>query len=297
MKLLSILQALRPKQWIKNGLVPAAWFFALWDPSQRPHAEGWIPFLTECAAAAVFCLAAGSVYLLNDVRDRDADAHHPRKRLRPIAAGKVTPAEAIVTAAILGAAALGSAFVLGRSFGIVVLAYLCLQLVYSFGLKRVAYLDVFVVALGFVLRAMAGALVIDVRISPWLLLCVFLLALFLALCKRRQEKVSLDSVSASHREALASYHPAVLDLQIGVSAACVIVCYAVYTLSADTVARFGNDRLGLTIPFVIFGLFRYLHLVYDRDEGGAPETVLLTDKGIIFTVAGYIFTVGVLMLK
>lgn len=297
MKILSIIQALRPKQWIKNGLVLAAWFFALWDPSQRPHAEGWIPFLTECAAAAVFCIAAGAVYLMNDVRDREADAHHPRKRLRPIASGKVTPAEAVVTAVMLTAVAIAGAFYLGYPFATVLLAYLGMQLAYSFGLKKVAYLDVFVVAFGFVLRAAAGALVIDVRMSPWLLLCVFLLALFLALCKRRQEKVSLDSASASHREALASYHPVVLDLQIGVSAACVIVCYAVYTLSADTIVRFGNDRLGLTIPFVIFGLFRYLHLVYDKDEGGAPETVLLTDKGIICAVAGYIITVAFLLMK
>jgi len=282
---------MRPKQWIKNLLVPAAWFFARWDPSQAAHAVGWEPVIRESLAVLCFCGLASAVYLMNDVRDLEADRLHPRKRFRPLAAGELSVGVAVMLAAVLAGLTLFGAYRLGLAFFAVLAGYAVMQVGYSLGLKRVPFLDVFMVAAGFVLRAIAGAVVIGVRISPWLLLCVFLLALFLALCKRRHEKTMLDADSAKHREALAGYTVDLLDIQIAIIAACVIVCYAMYTLSPETVQRFGNDRLGLTTPFVIFGIFRYLHLVHCQDRGGAPEMVLLTDPGVIATVIGYVLAV------
>jgi 4-hydroxybenzoate polyprenyltransferase len=283
-------RALRPAQWIKNGVVPAAYVFAWRDPSQSAHVQGWLPLAAEVLAVACFCLASSAVYLVNDVRDAEADRAHPVKRLRPIAAGLVAPRAALAAAAGLALAALAAAQALPRAFALVLGGYLLMQLVYTFGLKRISYVDVFVIATGFVLRAVAGATALSVRISPWLLLCTFLLALFLALCKRRHEKLLLEEEGASHREALAGYDRALLDMQIGITSAATLVCYAIYTLSAETVQRFGTSRLGLTIPFVVFGLFRYLELVYRHDEGGRPEKVMLTDKVLIATVACYAAT-------
>jgi len=275
---------------MKNGIVPAAYFFARWDPSQSSHVQGVQPVLLEAAAVACFCAVSSGVYLVNDLRDREADRKHPVKCLRPLAAGEIQAGPAGVAAALLLVAGMAGALPLPGLFGSVLGSYLLMQFVYTFALKRIPYVDVFVIALGFVLRAIAGASVLEVRISPWLLLCTFLLALFLALCKRRHEKVLLDADGAQHREALAGYDRHLLDLQISITAGATLVCYAMYTLSEETVRRFGTDRLGLTIPFVVFGLFRYLELVYRRNEGGRPEKVLLTDRVLIATVAGFLLT-------
>jgi 4-hydroxybenzoate polyprenyltransferase len=284
------LRALRPAQWIKNGVVPAAYFFAWRDPSQSAHVQGWLPLAAEAAAVACFCLASSGVYLVNDVRDVEADRAHPVKRLRPLAAGEIGAPAALAAAAGLLAAALAGSLALPHAFTAVLGGYVAMQAVYTFALKRIPYVDVFVIATGFVLRAIAGATALSVRISPWLLLCTFLLALFLALCKRRHEKVLLEDAGAQHREALAGYDRGLLDMQIGITSAATLVCYAIYTLSPETVQRFGTSRLGLTIPFVVFGIFRYLELVYRHDEGGRPEKVMLTDKVLIATVACYAAT-------
>ncbi|MDD5706810.1 MAG: decaprenyl-phosphate phosphoribosyltransferase, partial [Kiritimatiellae bacterium] len=182
------------------------------------------------------------------------------------------------------------AWLLSPAFAGVSVCYVLLQLAYSYGLKRVALLDIFMIAAGFVLRAVAGAAVIAVRISPWLLLCAFLLALFLALCKRRHEKKSLGSNEAGHRSALSGYNLRLLDQFIAIVSGATIVSYAMYTLSGETSARFGTGWLGLTIPFVMFGLFRYLDLVYRRDGGGRPERTLLTDKVLLATILLYALT-------
>jgi 4-hydroxybenzoate polyprenyltransferase len=234
-----------------------------------------------------FCLLASSVYILNDVVDRRADALHPEKRGRPIAAGRIAPSTARVVAWLLAVTSLAGAWHLDRRFGALALGYFVLQIVYSGFLKRVAILDVFVIAMGFVLRAIAGAAVVQVRISPWLLLCAFLLALFLALCKRRHEKHLLLGAEAGHRQALAGYTPVLLDQMIAVVAAATIMAYALYTLNAETAARFGTHGLGFTIPFVLFGIFRYLELVYAGNRGGRPEQILLTDRVLIATILLY----------
>lgn len=285
------LRALRPAQWLKNAVVPAAYFFARWDPSQQGRVEGLMPILLEALAFCCFCAVSSGVYLMNDIRDIEADRAHPLKRNRPLAAGLIGTGQARLASAALLASGIGLSFLLPRAFTGVLGGYVAMQVVYTFALKRIPYVDVFVIATGFVLRAVAGATALAVRISPWLLLCTFLLALFLALCKRRHEKILLDAASGEiHRAALAGYDRYLLDMQIAVTAAATLVCYSIYTLSEETVRRFGTDRLGLTIPFVVFGLFRYMELVYRHDGGDRPETVMLTDKTMIVTVALYLLT-------
>ena len=289
-------QALRPAQWLKNGVVLAAYFFAWADASQSAHVRGWLPPVVAVAAAALFCCASSGIYLINDVRDREADRTHPVKRLRPLAAGLIRPQSAVGVAACLLFASLAGAAALSRAFALVLGGYCLMQIVYTLALKRIAYVDVFIIAAGFVLRAISGAVVLSVRISPWLLLCTFLLALFLALCKRRHEKILLDDAGESHRAALSGYDRGLLDIQIGITSSATVVCYSIYTLSAETVQRFGTDRLGLTIPFVVFGIFRYLDLVYRHEEGGRPERVLLTDKVMIATLVCYCLTALIVFL-
>lgn len=296
LRLRAWVRALRPAQWIKNGVVPAAYFFAWRDPSQSEHVQGWLPLVLETVAVACFCCVSSGVYLLNDIRDAAADRAHPVKRLRPLAAGEIGVPAAFAVAACLVLAGGACSLTLPHAFTGVLAGYFLMQLVYTLGLKRIPYVDVFVIAAGFVLRAIAGATALAVRISPWLLLCTFLLALFLALCKRRHEKILLDDEGDRHREALAGYDRYLLDMQIGITSSATVVCYAIYTLSAETVERFGTARLGLTIPFVIFGVFRYLELVYRHDEGGRPEKVMLTDKILIATVACYVATALVVFL-
>ena len=285
------LKALRPAQWLKNGVVIAAWFFALWDPGQSAAARGIAPLITVFIAVICFCMASSGIYLVNDLHDIESDRAHPVKRLRPLASGAMKPGIAVILAVtLLIASGLLSLF-LPINFTLVLAAYIVMQLLYTYILKQIAYVDVFIISAGFVIRAMAGALALTVRISPWLLLCTFLLALFLALCKRRHEKILLVDDGEDHRESLAGYNPGLLDIQIGVTASATLVCYSLYTLSAETVERFGTSALGLTIPFVVFGIFRYLDLVYTHDKGGRPEKVLLSDKVMIITILCYGLTI------
>ena len=281
------LKALRPAQWLKNGVVTAAWFFALWDPGQSAGARGVGPVINISIAVLCFCMASSGIYLVNDLHDIEADRAHPVKRLRPLASGTMKSGSAVMLAMALLVVAPLLSLVLPVKFTAILAAYVVMQLLYTFILKQIAYVDVFIISTGFVMRAIAGALALSVRISPWLLLCTFLLALFLALCKRRHEKVLLVEDGEDHREALAGYNQRLLDIQIGVIAAATLVCYSIYTLSAETVERFGTSGLGLTIPFVIFGIFRYLDLVYTHSDGGHPEKVLLSDRVLIITILCY----------
>lgn len=278
------LNALRPAQWTKNLVVFAAFPFALWDRHQDLSA--WSGLARVLPAALLFCLASGSVYLFNDLLDRDADRRHPVKRKRPIASGRIAPRPAAAAAALLAAAALGGAALLSLPFARVLAVYLSLQAVYTCLLKRLALVDILVIAAGFVLRAIAGAVILEVSISPWLLLCTFLLALFLALCKRRHEK-SLSNGDAAYRPSLRAYDVRLLDQLIAITSSTTLVSYAIYTLAPETVDKFGNARLGFTIPFVLFGVFRYLDLVYRHDRGDRPERILLTDGPLLANVLLY----------
>lgn len=273
-----LLVSLRPRQWTKNLVVFAGLIFGerLDDPSAVGRA---------LAAFAVFCALSGAVYLLNDVADRESDRRHPLKARRPIAAGVVTPGVALVTAAALAAAALGAAYALGPWFGHVALSYVGLLGLYSAWLKHVVILDALVLALGFVLRAAAGAVAIAVPMSHWLLVLTIQLALFLGLAKRRHELVWLADNASGHRASLGEYSPALLDQLIGIVAASTLIAYAIYTISPETVEKFGSDLLGLTLPFPIYGVFRYLYLVHRKADGGNPSETLLTDRPLLLCVA------------
>ena len=280
--LLTLLRLLRAKQWTKNAVVFAAYVFALGDQNQSLDAwELW----KVCLAAVAFALVSSAVYIFNDLRDAPQDRLHPIKCRRPIASGLVRPGPALGLAAVLLAAGLGGAWRLGGDLLAVIGGYFGLQVLYSLWLKRIPMPVVIVIALGFVLRALAGAVAIHVPISPWLLLCALLLALFLGLCKRRHEKVNLTG--AGTRAVLDGYDERLLDLLITMTGAAALVCYSIYTLWPETVAKFGTPWLGATIPFVVFGIFRYMDLVYRRDQGDRPEHILLTDGPLLLDVALY----------
>ncbi len=289
----SVVRALRPKQWTKNAVVLAPLLFALGDPAQHV-ARG--DALVACAAAAIFCIVSSGIYVLNDLRDIELDRAHPVKRMRPFAAGDLSVAtgRALQRALILGGLAL--AYGLDASFALVAGVYVLMQVSYTCGLKRIALVDILIISAGFVLRALAGAVAIHVTISSWLLLCTLLLALFLALCKRRHERVTLQGGDGQTRPSLRGYDPRQLDILVPAAGVATLAAYVLYTQWPDTVAKFGSRKLALTIPFVAFGLYRYLHLVYRRELGGRPEQILLTDLPLLVNVALYGATVLGLLL-
>jgi 4-hydroxybenzoate polyprenyltransferase len=274
----SLFLSLRPDQWTKNLIVFAALIFAvkLLDPAALAYAS---------AAFLIFCALSGAVYLINDVSDREQDRLHPIKRLRPIAAGEVSPGTALVFAVVLSAAALAASFWLRPAFGMVAAAYLALFVVYTRSLKHIVILDVMAIAIGFVLRAVAGGLVINVHVSNWLLVCTMLGALFLGLAKRRHEMTLLAEGAKGHRRILEEYDPYLLDQMIGVVAAATMVAYIIYCASPETHAYFGTEWMVLTTPFPIYGLFRYLYLVHRKAGGGSPSDMLLTDRPLLACVA------------
>jgi len=278
---------MRPDQWTKNLLVFAALVFA--RKFYGPGAETFI--LLSAAGFAVFCAASSASYLLNDVLDAEADRRHPVKRLRPVASGALAAGRALGVGALLAAGAAAAGFTLGVPFGVVVVTYLGLQAAYSLVLKHVVILDVLSIAASFVLRAWAGALVIGVEFSHWLLICAAFLALFLALAKRRHELAEVED-AANHRRSLADYTPQMLDQMIAVVTASTLMAYALYTIDRETVAKFGTDNLKFTIPFVLYGIFRYLYLVYSKRGGGSPSRHLLTDKPLLLCVFLYAVACG-----
>jgi 4-hydroxybenzoate polyprenyltransferase len=270
--------SLRPDQWTKNLIVFAALIFAvkLLDPAALALAS---------AAFLIFCALSGAVYLFNDISDREADRQHPLKRLRPIASGALSPGAALAWAVGLSAAALAAAYGLRPMFAVAAAAYLALFVLYTRTLKHIVILDVMSIAIGFVLRAVAGGLVIGVPISDWLLVCTILLALFLGLAKRRHEITMLADGASGHRRILEEYDPYLLDQMIAIVAAATLVVYIIYCASPDTAERFGTGMLVLTTPFPIYGIFRYLYLVHRKHGGGSPSDLLLRDRPLLSCVA------------
>ena len=279
----ALLVSLRPHQWTKNLVVLAPLGFSkhLFDPDAA---------LRAVAAFAVFCVLSGAVYVVNDLADVERDRLHPLKRTRPIASGALEASVARAFAGLLLLGGLAAAWALGRGFLLCVLGYLALNLAYTLRFKDVVILDVLAIAIGFVLRAVSGALAIQVVFSDWLLVCTILLALFLALAKRRHELVLLGD-AAGHRRALAEYSPYLLDQMIAVVTASCLTAYAFYTLAPETVEKYRTDRLAFTIPFVIYGIFRYLYLVHRREQGGSPSDVLLADRPLLLAVAAWALAV------
>lgn len=253
------------------------------------------PTVRAILAFCLFCLLSGSMYLLNDVVDRENDRRHPIKRLRPIAAGRLAPRTALAAALVIGVGSLALSFALGTGFALSAIAYVALITGYSCWLKHVAILDVLTISGGFVIRAVAGAAAIPVAMSSWFLLCTTFLALFLALCKRRHEVSSLGDGAVNHRSVLLHYSVSLLDQMIAMAAAASVLSYCLYTMSAETVMKFGTRSLALTIPFVLYGVLRYLYLVHERDMGGRPEAALLTDKPLLVDVALWFLAAGLIV--
>jgi 4-hydroxybenzoate polyprenyltransferase len=274
----SLAISLRPSQWTKNLVIFAALIFGqrLFDVQAVLH---------SAAAFLIFCALSGVVYLLNDVADRHADRTHPIKRKRPIASGELPVGIALAVAVALGTSALAAAFWLRLEFGLVGTAYLALLALYSGPLKHIVIIDVLTIAVGFVLRAVAGAVVLDVEIGHWLLIVTLLLALFLALSKRRHELVLLAEGATSHRPILQEYSPYLLDQMIAVVTASTLVAYAFSTVSPEVIEKFGTNKLGLTFPFPLYGIYRYLYLVHQKEGGGSPSDMLLTDRPLLACVA------------
>ena len=280
--------SLRPDQWTKNLLVFAGLIFGgrLLDLSA---------VLAATATFLAFCALSSAIYLFNDVWDRDADRRHPLKQTRPVATGDLAVRTALTAAAVLAAAAIPAAFLIGAALGVVAAGYALLLLLYSTALKHVVIIDVLTIAGGFVLRAIAGALAVHVPIGQWLLSCTTLLALFLALSKRRHELVLLGDGAADHRRILEEYSPYLLDQMIAVVTASTLIAYTVFASSADTAQRLGTSHLGLTIPFVLYGIFRYLYLVHQKREGGSPAALLVSDRPLLACVGLWVATVAVLL--
>jgi 4-hydroxybenzoate polyprenyltransferase len=286
----NLLLSLRPDQWTKNLVVFAALIFArrLFDPASVAAAF---------EAFVIFCFLSGVVYLVNDVMDRESDRRHPLKRRRPIAAGDLPVRTALTAAGVLCAVSLAAAFTLGWRFGAVAAVYVSLLVLYSGPLRHLVIIDVLTVAIGFVLRAVAGAVAIDVLISRWLFVCTILLALFIVLAKRRHELVLLGDDAISHRAILGEYTPYLLDQMMVIVAASTLIAYIFYAISDDTAAKFDTEWLGLTIPFPLYGIFRYLYLVHQREGGGSPSDLLLHDRPMLACVMLWVVAVVLIIYR
>jgi len=286
-KLKALLVSMRPKQWTKNLVVFAGAFFAhqLLDLQI---------ILKEVAAFLLFCVISGCVYLLNDAFDRDKDVQHPSKRKRPIAAGELSVTAAIVISVFFATLSFICSSFLAIKLTIVLVLYYAAIAFYSIALKKVIILDVLLIGSGFVLRAIGGVVTINVDISAWFLICTIFLSLFLALTKRRCEMLAMGDSAGQTRETLRLYTPQLLDQMISVATASAIISYSLYTLDDATVAKFGTRYLVLTVPFVLYGIFRYLYVGYNLRKGETPEIALITDRPLLFNF--FLFVVTLLLI-
>jgi 4-hydroxybenzoate polyprenyltransferase len=283
MKILEVVKSLRIQQWIKNLFVFAPLIF-----SQNVFN---IPLLIKTFLAFVlFCILSGAAYILNDIQDLEEDKLHPLKSKRPLASERLKKNHALFACILFVLLGLAGAYFLNVYFFVVVLVYFILQIAYSIWLKHVVIIDVFLIAAGYFLRVIAGGLAIEVQISPWLFICTILIALFLALSKRRHELVLLDKSAEIHRPILKEYTPNLLDQMIAVVTASTVISYCLYTVSSETIAKFGTKNLLFTVPFVLYGIFRYLYLVHQKDEGGSPEALIIKDKPLLVDLFLWIAT-------
>jgi 4-hydroxybenzoate polyprenyltransferase len=272
-----LLVSARPQEWIKNTFVFAPLFFS-------QNLLNLELLANTFAAFACFCVASGGVYLINDICDRERDKKHPQKSSRPIASGTLPVTLAMTAAIVLLCMAISGAFLMNLSFGLVAFSYVALNIAYSNWLKHLVILDVFSIAAGFVLRVVAGAVVTNVMMSHWLMICTMLLALFLGFSKRRYELVNLTKDASLHRGVLAEYDSVFLDMMIGIVTSVTVVAYVLYTISHETIQRFHTDRLLLTVPFVLYGIFRFLYQVYHKNGGGDPSRTLVTDRPLLVNI-------------
>jgi len=283
-----LFQLLRPMQWSKNTVLFAALIFA-------KHLFVVSDLITVTLGFLAFCGLASGAYVMNDLRDCERDREHPLKSLRPLPSGRVRRGTAMALSVTLVLAGMLAAIALRPAFGLLAGVYFVLQVAYTFWLKEVVILDVMSIAAGFVIRAVAGGVLIMVPVSPWLIICTFLLALFLGFSKRRHELILLEARATNHRASLKEYSPYFLDQMIAVVTASTVVAYAIYTASPEVRDKLGTDKLYLTIPFVLFGIFRYLYLVHQREEGGNPTQLLLRDQPLLIDVLLWITTATLLL--
>ena len=283
-----LLQLLRPTQWSKNTVLFAALIFA-------KHLFVLPDLLAVTLGFLAFCSLASGAYVMNDLRDCARDREHPLKSLRPLPSGRVRRGTAVALSIVLVLTGMLCAIALRPGFGLLAGVYFVLQVAYTFWLKEVVILDVMSIAAGFVIRAVAGGVIIAVPVSPWLIICTFLLALLLGFSKRRHELVLLEGRATNHRASLKDYSPYFLDQMIAVVTASTVVAYAIYTASPEVREKLGTDKLYLTIPFVLFGIFRYLYLVHQREEGGNPTQLLLRDQPLLIDVLLWIATAALLL--
>lgn len=283
-----IFESLRPKQWTKNFFIFAGILFS-------QNIMNFPLLLKTIFSFFAFCFLSGSSYIINDFADLEKDKLHAIKSQRPLASGSIKVSHALFALIILLPSSLGLAFWLSSSFFLVALAYFILQLAYSFFLKGKIILDVFAISLGFVLRVVAGAVVISVEVSSWLVICTMLLALFLGLSKRRHELVVLKGEAQNHRIVLKEYSPYLLDQMISVVTASTVISYALYTMSEETIRRFDTKNLVFTIPFVLYGIFRYLYLIHQKRVGGNPETILVKDIPLMIDIFLWVMSIGIIL--
>ncbi|WP_153116798.1 decaprenyl-phosphate phosphoribosyltransferase [Rhodocyclus tenuis] len=282
------LKLLRPYQWVKSGFVFVGLLFG--------HAWNDAVLIGDVLlVAAAFSLAASAVYVLNDLIDRERDREHPEKCRRPLASGAIGVTQALLLGGACIAAALALAAAVSLTALAIIIGYAALNIAYSLGLKHVVVLDVFIISAGFMLRILAGTLGVDIEPSHWLLLCGMMITLFLGFAKRYAEIAALEGGASSHRKVLEDYDPAVLDQMIGISAAGTIVSYSLYTVSAETVAMHGTTALIYTVPFVVYGIFRYLFLLHRRGGGGDPSAALLRDRHLAGAFVGWLISVVALL--
>jgi 4-hydroxybenzoate polyprenyltransferase len=290
---------MRPRQWTKNAIVFLALLFSINEDWHLSDPSSWAPLLGwSILAFVLFCMVSSADYLINDLVDRESDRLHPDKRRRPIAAGLVSAQEAVTLAIVLDVVAVTIAFSLsgfiGWQLGAILAGYILLMLAYSFWLKHIVLMDMMVIGAGFVLRAMAGAFAIDVPISPWLYVVTALGALFLIIHKRRAEIVLLEAGAANHRPILEEYSKDLLDQMASLVTASTLIAYGLYTFTADNLPS--NNAMMLTIPFVLYGLLRYLYLVHQKHAGGSPEEVLLSDWPLIADIVLWLATAATVLV-
>ena len=284
-----LLRSMRFRSWTKNLFVFAGILFS------RRWSDGQALSMSALGALG-FCLLSSSIYMINDISDRERDRFHPDKKTRPIASGELPVWLAAVAAAVLAVGVLSASWIYVREYATVVTIYFVMQLAYSFKLKHVVILDVLIIAMGFVLRALAGVTMVrdagytDTVISPWLMVCTFFLAVFLAFAKRRFELVSLGDNAAGHRKILQEYSPGLLDEMMGIASASCIIGYSIYTVS-DRTMEMVSTKLWVTIPFVAFGVFRYLYLVHIKGHGGSPDRILLSDTPLLLNILLWLLAV------
>jgi len=273
-----IFLSMRPEQWIKNFFVFTALLFSKNLLNLSKDIDALVGFI-------IFCMITGCSYIINDLVDLEKDKLHPTKSQRPIASGRLNKTTAIKITTIICLVSLSFAFYINSFFGIIVLTYFLLNIGYSIYLKNIVIIDVVTIASGFVLRVLGGAVIISVTSSQWLILCTILLSLFLGFSKRRHELILLEDNATGHRKVLEHYSPYFLDQMISVVTASTLICYALYTMSKDTIEKLGTSKLIYTIPFVLYGIFRYLYLVHQKEKGGSPTEVVFTDKPMIINIS------------